>query len=264
MTPQYEIAWRDIVGGLVEWRIWTHMGWQEVKRRYRRTVFGPFWATLSIGIFIGGMVFIWAPLFKTDVNSYLPFLAAGLVSWAFATSLMTEGCTTYISGANVITQLNFPYMVLNFTVVWRNVIVFFHNVLIVVIVVIALKVPVSLADLLLVPGLLIVAANGAWMTVVLGIVGTRFRDIPPLVGNLITILVFVTPIFWAPTQLSDARHLVVELNFMYHLIEVMRAPMLGTVPSLTSYAITIAGAIIGWLVTFVFYARFRRRLAFWL
>ncbi|HEX5863743.1 MAG TPA: ABC transporter permease, partial [Casimicrobiaceae bacterium] len=143
MKPQYDRAWDDIVGGLYQWPIWTRMGWQEVKRRYHRTVLGPFWATLSIGMFIGGMVFIWAPLFKTNVTSYLPFLATGLVSWAFATSLITEGCTTYISGAGIITQLNFPYMVLNYMVVWRNIIVFFHNMVIVVIVVIALRIKVG-------------------------------------------------------------------------------------------------------------------------
>jgi lipopolysaccharide transport system permease protein len=264
MRPDYRTAWNDLANGVTQWHVWTSMGWQEVKRRYRRTVFGPFWATLSIGAFIGGMVYIWAPLFKTDVSSYLPFLASGLVSWAFATALMTEGCNTYISGASVITQLNFPYMILNFSVVWRNIIVFFHNVLIVVIVVIALRVPVSWRDFLLIPGILIVAANGAWMTVVLGIIGTRFRDIPPLVGNLIQVLVFVTPIFWTPNQLGEGRHLVIELNFMYHLIEVMRAPMLGTTPSMRSYAITIGGAVVGWLITFDLYARFRRRIPYWL
>ena len=114
-------------------------------------------------MFIGGMVFIWAPLFKTDVKSYLPFLSAGMVAWAFTTALITEGCGTYTAGVSLITQLNFPYTVLNFMVIWRNIIVFFHNVLIVVVVVIALKVPVSWRTLLLFPGIIIVAVNGAWM-----------------------------------------------------------------------------------------------------
>src|SRR6266498_368527 len=144
-------------------------------------------------MFIGVMVFIWAPLFKVDVSSYLPFLSAGLVTWAFATTIITEGCITYTSGSGIITQLNFPYTVLNFMIVWRNIIVFFHNVLIVVIVVIALKVRVSWQTLLVFPGILIIAVNGAWMTLLLGMMSTRFRDVPPLVGNLTQILMFITP-----------------------------------------------------------------------
>src|SRR5215470_311372 len=172
VQPYYSASLNDIVRGLLEWRVWLRLGWQEVKRRYRRTVLGPFWATMSIGMFVGGMAFIWAPLFNTDVRSYLPFLAAGLVTWAFTTAMITEGCATYTAGSGVITQLNFPYSVLNFTVVWRNIIVFFHNVLIVIAVVIALKVRVSWETLLLIPGILIVAVNGAWMTMLLGIIGT--------------------------------------------------------------------------------------------
>ena len=264
VRPDYATARADIIDGICAFRVWTRLGWQEVKRRYRRTFFGPFWATLSIGAFIGGMVFIWAPLFKTDVTSYLPFLSAGLVTWTFATALISEGCGTYTGGITLITQLKFPYTILNFMVVWRNVIVFFHNVLIVVIVVIALRIPVTWQTLLLFPGIIIVAVNGAWMTILFGMVSARFRDVPPLVGNIIQILMFVTPIFWFSSQLGPGAQPIVTYNFMFHLIEVMRAPMLGTAPSLLSYGVTIAGAVIGWIVTFDLYARFRRRIPYWL
>ena len=264
MRPDYATARADLIDGIYAFRIWTRLGWQEVKRRYRRTFFGPFWATLSIGAFIGGMAFIWAPLFKTDVSSYLPFLSAGMVAWSFATALISEGCGTYTGGTSIITQLNFPYTVLNFAVVWRNIIVFCHNVLIVVLVVIALKVRISWQTLLLLPGIIIVALNGAWMTILLGMVSARFRDVPPLVGNVIQILMFVTPIFWFSSQLGPGAQPIITYNFMFHLIEVMRAPMLGTAPSVLSYGFTIAGLVIGWLVTFDLYARFRRRIPFWL
>src|SRR5205823_11107773 len=188
-----------------------------------------------------------------DVKSYLPFLAAGLVSWTFATALISEGCTTYTAGVNLISQLNFPYTVLNFMVVWRNIIVFFHNILIVIVVVIALKIPVDWQTLLLFPGIIIVAVNGAWMTILFGMVSARFRDVPPLVGNIIQILMFVTPIFWFSSQLGPGAQPIITYNFMYHLVEVMRAPMLGTAPSRLSYAFTIAGAVIGWVVTLYLY-----------
>jgi ABC-type polysaccharide/polyol phosphate export permease len=264
VKPHYDTAWHDLVSGLTQWEVWSRLGWQEVKRRYRRTVLGPFWATLSIGMFIGGIVFIWAPLFKTDVSSYLPFLSAGLVTWAFVTAIITEGCIVYTAGSGVITQLNFPYSILNFMVIWRNAIVFFHNVVIVVIVVIALKVRVSWETLLVIPGIIIVGVNGAWMTMLLGMIGARFRDIPQLITNLVMVLMFVTPVFWLPGQLGDGSHKVVTLNFMYHLIEVMRAPMLGTMPAPLSYQVTIAGALLGWVITFEIYARFCRRIPYWL
>jgi ABC-type polysaccharide/polyol phosphate export permease len=264
LEPQYGAAWNDLVGGLYEWRIWGRLGWQEIKRRYRRTALGPFWATASLGMFIGGMVFIWAPLFRTNVASYLPFLGAGLVVWSLVNSLICEGCTVYANGGNVITQMNFPYSILNYVAVWRNIIVFFHNVLIVVAINIALSIKVTIYTLLVVPGLFLVAVNCAWMTVVLGIVGARYRDIPPLVGNIMQVMMFVTPVFWAAGQLPPEAQPFLKLNFLLHLIEVLRAPMLGERPMLISYAVTLLAAVGGWAFAFVFFAHFRRRIAYWL
>jgi ABC-type polysaccharide/polyol phosphate export permease len=264
LEPQYRVAWHDLVGGAYEWRIWGRLGWQEVKRRYRRTVLGPFWATASLGMFIGGMVFIWAPLFRVSVTSYLPFLAAGMVVWTLVNSLVCEGCTVYTNGANVITQLSFPYSILNYVAIWRNIIVFFHNVLIVVVINLILSVKLTPYTLLVVPGLFLVAANCAWITVVLGIVGARYRDIPPFVGNVMQVMMFITPVFWMMTQLPAEAQAYLQLNYLLHLVEVMRAPMLGERPMLISYVVTIFGAIGGWALAFVFYAYFRRRIAYWL
>ena len=264
VKPHYATAWTDLVSGFAQWDVWTRLGWQEVRRRYRRTVLGPFWATLSIGMFIGGMTFIWAPLFKTDVSSYLPFLASGLVAWAFVTTIIAEGTGIYIGGAGIITQLNFPYSILNFVAVWRNIIVFFHNVIIVVVVVLVLNIRISWETLLLIPGLIIVGMNGIWMTLLLGMVGTRFRDIPPLIGNLIQVMMFVTPIFWFASQLGPTRQHIVTFNFLFHIVDLVRSPLLGTAPSLLSYVVAILGAMVGGAVTFMIYARFRRRIAYWL
>jgi ABC-type polysaccharide/polyol phosphate export permease len=187
------------------------------------------------------------------------------VAWTLINSLVCEGCTTYANGGNVITQLNFPYSILNYIAIWRNIIVFFHNVLIVVVVNIALSIHVGLRNIVfLVIGLLIVAANGAWMTIVLGILGARYRDIPPLVANIMQVLMFITPVFWNMSQLPAESQTYLQLNYFLHLIEIMRAPMLGQQASLVNYVVTIGGAAIGWTIALVFFAHFRRRIAYWL
>jgi ABC-type polysaccharide/polyol phosphate export permease len=264
VKPDYSLARADIIDGIFAFRIWMRLGWQEVKRRYRRTVFGPFWATLSLGIFIGAISFVWAPLFKAELRTYLPYLTAGMVSWAFVAALIIEGCGTFTAGESLIKQLNFPYSTFAFMVVWRNTIVLFHHLAIVLLVYIAFPERISLNFLLFFPGLLIVAINGAWIVMLLGMVSARFRDIPPLIGNLVQVMLFVTPIFWSPSQLGETGRYFVDLNYLFHLVDILRSPLLGERPAVTSYAVTIAGAVLGWMITFMVYARFRRRIAFWL
>jgi ABC-type polysaccharide/polyol phosphate export permease len=264
-VEQYHVAWRDFRDGLYHWQLWGRLGWQDVKRRYRRSTLGPLWATASLALFIAGMVFIWAPLFRTSVTGYLPFIAAGLVSWSLINALVLEGGNTYVSGGHIITQISLPFSILNYVAVWRNVVIFFHNMLLVLFIDFLLAVPLGLEHIfLLFAGLIIVVVNGVWLTVVLGIIGVRYRDVPPLVGNIMQILMFVTPVFWMLSQFPAEAHPYLQLNYFLHLIEILRAPMLGQVPTLSNYLVTVAGAGIGWLFGFVLLAHFRRRIVYWM
>ena len=264
LIPDRADAIRDLLEGLRAWPIWTRLGWQEVKRRYRRTVLGPFWATLSLGIFIAAISFVWAPLFGTKLDVYLPFFASGMVAWTLASTLVNESCTIFASGEGLIKQLNFPFSTLVYMTVWRNLIVFFHHLVILALIYLFFP-PVSWSALLLLPlGLLIIAIHGVAIGILIGIACARFRDIAPLITNLMQVLLFITPIFWAADQLGAKGKFFVEFNYMYHLVSVVREPLRGHVPTFGSYMTTILGGAIICLIMFEFYARFRRRIVYWL
>ncbi len=76
-------------------------------------------------------------------------------------------------------------------------------------------------------------------------------------------LFFLSPIMWEPASLGD-RAAFVELSPIYHFIEIVRAPLLGRWPAAESWAVVGAITVLGWAVTFPFYARFRNRITYWL
>ena len=262
MKPDYKLALADMVRGITSWRMWTRMGWQEVKRRYRRTVLGPFWLTLSLGMFIAGMGFIWAPLFNADTSTYLPFITTGMISWTLVASIILEGCSSYTGNESLIKQLNISISMLNWILVWRNVIVLFHNLIIALIVFLLLPVPVNWNTLLFIPGVVIVSINGVWISMLLGMVCARYRDMPQLVANVLQIMMFVTPVFWYSNQLG-ARGRLIDFNPLFHIINVIRGPLLGQAPSHLTYVVNFGLAVVGWGITLIIYARFRRRIAYW-
>ena len=75
------------------------MGWYDVRQHYRRSVLGPFWLTLSMGIMVGALGFLYGGLFGHSMQDYLPYLALGLIFWGFMASFMTEGCTVFTGGS---------------------------------------------------------------------------------------------------------------------------------------------------------------------
>jgi ABC-type polysaccharide/polyol phosphate export permease len=265
MTPQYDRAFNDISLGLLRWRMWSRLGWGEVRRRYRRTAVGPFWTTFSLGIFIFALSMVWSGLWKMDVREFLPFLCAGMITWYLLSAIITEGCVIFVMSESLIKQMSVSYTLIACAMVWRNIIVFGHNFLVYVVVAVLCGVSVNAYTFLVIPGLALVAINGAWVGMLFGTICTRFRDLQQLVTSLLQIAMFATPIFWRPEQLeSRLSPIFIELNPLYRFIDVVRAPLMGQLPQTSSWTFVIAATIIGWTFTLAVFSRFRRRIPYWI
>ncbi|MCA9466712.1 MAG: ABC transporter permease [Nitrospira sp.] len=264
MHAQYGPAIGDIIEGALSWHMWGRLGWLDIKRRYRRTLIGPFWTTLSLGIFILALGIMWAHLWKQDPKTYLPFLCSGFLVWVMVSTTLIEGCAVFFSAEGLIKQLRFPYTTLVCSVVWRNVIVFLHNLIIFLFVSLYAGVQFTWATLLVVPGLLLVIVNGLWMVIILGLVCSRYRDIQQVMSSILQLAMFVTPIFWTADQLGERFGAFIDYNFLFHVVDIVRSPLLGKPPALWSWIFVGAATLLGWVATLVIFSRFRRRITYWI
>lgn len=256
------LAIRDLTESLRLWPLWVRLGWQDVLLRYRRSILGPFWLTLSMGVMVFTLGLLYGGIFKIDINEYLPYLTIGLLVWGLINGVITEGCQVFIEADWLIRQVDLPLLMLPMRVVWRNLILFLHNIPIYLVVVIFFKIQISWFILLSIPGLLILLANAFWCSILLGMLSSRFRDLPQTVSTLLQVAFFVTPIIWTAEQAGRGRFLI-QSNPFYHLIEMLRGPMLGQAPILINWEISIGIMLIGYIVTFFFYKRFQGRVAYW-
>lgn len=252
----------DISEGARAHRLWCMLGWQDIRQRYRRSKLGPFWLTISMGALVSGLGVLYSSLFKIDVADYLPFIAAGFVVWGLISTMITDGCDTFIGGEGIIKQASLPLSVHVYRVVWRNLIVFAHNVVIFFAVAAVFSIWPGWTGLLALPGLVLLCLNGVWLGLLLGLVSARFRDVPQIVASVVQIAFFLTPIIWKPELLPD-RALVLDLNPFYHLVEVVRAPALGQAPESVSWLAAIGITAVGWLAALAMYRAYRWRIAYW-
>lgn len=257
------LALADLTEGLARWRLWGLLAWQDIKQRYRRSSLGPFWLTISMGVMIGALGFLYGKLFKMEIQEYLPFLCLGLLAWTLISTTITEGCTVFIASESVIKQIKLPLSSHVYRLVWRNLIIFGHNFVVFVLVAVFFGIWPGEAGILVVLGLLLIVLNATWAALLLGMICTRFRDVPLIVASLVQIVFFLTPILWQPSLLG--RHIgFVDMNPFYHLIEIIRSPLLGRSPPVLSWVAALIIGAVGWLGTFLLFARFRKRIAYWL
>jgi ABC-type polysaccharide/polyol phosphate export permease len=255
----------DLLHGLQRYDLWGRIGFMEIKRRYRRTLIGPFWSTISLAVFIAVMSAVGVGLWKQTVREYMPFLASGMMVWLLISTMISESCTLFINSQHLFSRMRIDYSILAFALVWRNLVGFLHNLTAYLLVaVVALPGLINLSLLWIIPGLFLIAVNAVWVALLLGMACVRFRDVQQLIISLLQISMFVTPVFWPPHLLTGTTKLVfVQLNPLYSFIEVVRAPLLGQTPMLSAYVMIAAVTLVGWTVTFKAFSSFRKRIAFW-
>ncbi len=257
------LAWVDFSNAFRVWPIWVMLGWQDIRQRYRRSTLGPFWLTLSMGIMVGSIGGVYAGLFNVELDDYLPFVALGFILWGLLSGILIDGCTTFVGADSIIKEARLPLFMHAFRIVWRQVIIFAHNFVIYLIVAVAFAVWPKPVILLVVPAFVLWVANAVWISMLLGLLCARFRDIPQIVNSIVQLAFLVTPIIWKPNLLSKRTYLL-HGNPLYHFMEVMREPLLGVAPSAFSWYFVIGTTVGGWLVTFELFRRYRWRVAYWL
>jgi ABC-type polysaccharide/polyol phosphate export permease len=260
----FRIALIDVISGVRAINIWGRLGWRETKRRYRRTAFGPFWTTVGLALFVATLGLVWANLWHRDAKTYLPYLTSGMVCWVMFSTICTEGCSSFIVSETLLKQLRISYTLLACTNVWRNAVLFLHNLSIYVVIVLWAGLTIHWSTLLFIPGFALFCLNAIWITLLLGTLCARFRDVQQLVSTLLQISLFLTPIFWSPDQLTGRTAIVAELNPLYHLMSVIRDPLLGKAPEPLHWFALILMAMVGWSLTIYLLTKFRQRIVYWI
>jgi homopolymeric O-antigen transport system permease protein len=257
-----QAALDDLIEGMSKTWMWWAMSMQDIKMKYRGSLLGPFWLTLSMVIMIAAMGLIYARLFNMEITTYLPFLTVGLVIWTFVSTVMIEGCQTFLSAQNIITSVRMPFSIHAWRTVCRNLIVLAHNVVIIPIVMIVFGVKPGWNIIMIVPALAILTLNGVWVSILLGMVSARYRDVPPIVTSVVQVIFFVTPIFWPPEAIGAWKD-ALPFNPLFAAVDVIRAPLLGTTPFGYSWVVLLTVTVLGCAATFGLFVKFRSRIAYW-
>jgi len=252
----------DLRQGFLTWRLAFTLARLDLRNRYRGSVLGPFWFTLSAAAMIGGLGVLYSQLFKTDLAGYLPHLAVSLIVWQVIAGLVNDATTCMTAVDGVIRQLKLPYTTHALRCTFRNALTALHQLPLILIVFIILGHNPGWVALLALPGLFLLCVNGIAASMLLGMLCARFRDIGPIVGNILQLAFFMTPIMWRPEMLGEVK-VWLPLNPFYAILETVRGPLVEGGGDLIAWAAALAFTFLHMAIAFSFFVRFRGRIAFW-
>ncbi len=257
-------ALEDLKKGLAMFSLWWALAWQEIRQRYRRSVLGPFWISLSTGVMVAAMGPLYGALLGQNVSNYTQHLAVSIILWMFISTTVNEAGTVFISAEGFIKQIALPLSVHVFRLMAKNIIMLAHNLMILLVVLVFLP-PATFQNIWLLPfGFALVIANLTWLVLLLGLISTRFRDIPQLINNFVQVAFFLSPIIWKAEMLSPQARFVADFNPLYHFMEIVRAPLLGETIRGLSWLVSSGLLVVGGSLTFYVFLRLRSRVPYWL
>jgi ABC-2 type transport system permease protein len=263
-SRSWQRAFGDLGAGWRQRSLWGYLGWQDIKQRYRRSVLGPLWISISMGVIATAMGILYGALFGEPVHTFLPYVATGLLIWNFINGCILEGSEVFIANEGLIRFLPAPISLHVYRLLWRQTLFFAHNLVIWLLLVIIFPQPLSATVLLAVPAFLLLVLNGLWIALLAGIIATRFRDIPPIIASLTQLLFFMTPIVWSYERLkSNPLSAYVELNPVMHFVEILRQPLLGQPIVWRHWAVVGVITVVGCTVSLVCLRNYRSRVAYW-
>jgi lipopolysaccharide transport system permease protein len=264
----YRARWRHAVADLTEALrlsdLSRTLGWLDIKIKYRGSVLGPFWLTLSTAVLVGTLGVLYSELFHIKLHDFLPFIALSLVLWNFLSMLVSDACVAFTLSEATIRSVRMPFFVFAGQNVYRNLLILAHNLVVIVVVFIVFRIVPGLPALMAIPSLLLWLADAFAITILLGAFCARFRDVPPIVASVLQIAFYISPIIWKPELLPAKQRYLLTFDPFYSLFEIVRAPLLGFVPEIHIWVSAIGYSAGLCLLAWIGFVRVRSRIAFWI
>lgn len=243
-----------------------YAGLTDIQSSFRRTILGPLWSTIglmtltaSLGMFFGTVLKQQLPEYET----YIPFLAAGLIAWTYLANCIHQSCSLIWQFLNTLRHNHIPLLVPVLRVMVRNIVSLLVNIA-VSLITLRLFLATSLPAFgPLAAGLVLFVINVLWMSYLAALLCARFRDLPQLIAWGIHLAFFLTPILWLEYNLGRFSYLV-QFNPFSWLIALIRQPLLGLPISPETWLLTGILAGLGVLFCGILGRYAAHRLPYWL
>ena len=234
----------------------------DLQLRYNRSRIGPFWITISTAILIFGLTYINNSIFNTHLKDALIWITIGMVLWQYISSIILDSLDLFDNQK----MLNLPITFLDRTTfsVFKNLIILFHNFLLVFILIIYFKIPITKMHFSVIYGFILIIFNSFSITIIFGLLCLRFRDFVAIIKNLTYLIFLVTPIFWMPENISNNRLFIVDYNILYQIIQSIRDPLIGKQLSTYNIYITLIFTLCILILAIFQYKKFYKQAKFWI
>ena len=220
---------------------------REIKQRYKQSVLGYAWVILNPFFQMLVMAFVFSIIMRIPHLGvpYPIFLYAGLLPWTLFSNSLNAAVNALVANAGLITKIYFPREIFVISTIMAKMVDFALSLTIFVVFMIYFKVAISWNILWVVPIFAIQQLFTYGLSLFLAAANLFYRDIQYLLGLIILIWMYLTPVIYSTELFPEKYRWIFQLNPMAVIINAYRQVVLaGGVPNLRSLAIALVLSMI--------------------
>lgn len=253
----------DFRAGFAQASLWRFLARREIARQYDRTAIGVFWIPLNILFHVAILGLVYSAVLGASKN-YFSYFALSYSIWTTFGRTLSESSTLWRGSEKFLKQFSTPISTFINKCVYKLLLIFLISLPVGFAIALITGTRPGLHVLLVLPGIVVYFANIYWVVTVLSIASLRFRDLSRFMPNIVFLVYLTTPILWQIDRLGEDKQWIAQANPIFHLISLVRDPLLGTPAPTLSWMVCLTTAIVGNLVAFWTLKAFRWRIPLWL
>jgi ABC-type polysaccharide/polyol phosphate export permease len=234
----------------------------EILMKYKRSVIGPFWITISTLILILGISFVNSSIFGFNSKQVVPWVGIGIIIWNYISSIFEDAFDNY--SKLILLNLKLHFFDLTLTSVFKNMLIFLHNVVIIIFIIFYYDINLINTIYYIPLSIIFFLIDSICISILISFLCLRYRDFILIIRNLLFICFLMTPVFWFPDVLQSNRTFLLDYNIFYHVIQIARNPLLGILPSINLIFINFIFSLFLICSTYLTYKKFYKKAVFWI
>ncbi len=245
---------------------WAFASWLDLVVKYRQSRLGILWLIAPAALYVWGLGFFFSSMSGQPFAPFAVYVALGWLIFRVIQSVIIESTTAFPAASSFIMDghARLTDFVLQVT---AKALFYFLASMPVLIIALAYAPHVSGSGLAF--GLItfpLIVLNALWIGVVFALIGARFPDLGQFISNIFMFAFLLTPIIWQAQTMpaGSMRGHLMRINPLFHMVELVRAPILGEPLETTTFYYIGAMTIIGWCVAAIAYRRYARFVPTWI
>ena len=237
----------------------------QLKAKYAGSILGIFWAVINPLLIMSAITFVFTIIFKTEIKNFAFFVLSGIFPWMFFSNALSEATSSILNQQNILRQFNLPRELLPLSSTLSN----FLNFLIGWLIIYPLFLFFNPKIILLLPLLIIVLLLNLFFVsgsgLILSVLNVFFRDISQLLGVLLMLWFWITPVFYSVDMVPTRFRWVCSLNPMTPYVIYYREIIFrGNVPSPSIFIAVFLWAFVSLTLGLLVFSRFEFKILKWI